>query len=285
MREDMAKVIVERPRRGGSIRRPGRAVDIEDLPSKESLRRPYRLRGTHKKLNENLAPLRRYLESQVGRPWDAVYSDIAAHLRVDSTVQQHVRDHLKDLVEIVPVERWYSVYGTFGRRKVRSSRWQSMYVDPLDGILKKDPDGEGRARERRRKEAERPVERVELGPSSELRLVDGIWYEVAYAALPAPVYKTVVERQLVRLRPFQYRSPTVEMDVEVRRLVSSPVWDVALKRWIPPGPRTDGEAERRRWRSEYGSLNGRYAASKRQVDGRTLRRHGLVNADAPQQWS
>jgi hypothetical protein len=273
----MAKVIVERPRRGG-LRRPGRTVDVEDMPSKESLRRPYRLRGTDKHLNENLAPLRRYLESRIGSRWDEVYSDIAAHLRVDSTVQQHVRDHLKDLVEIVPQERWFSVWdGAGGRRKVRGGRYQALYVDPSDGILKKDPDGEGRARAARRRAAERPIERIGLDAMRELRLIDGIWYEIAYASLPAPVYKTVVERRAVRLRPFGWNSPVVEMDVEVRRLVSSPVYDVALKRWIPLGPREDGEAERRRWRSEYGRLNGRYAVAKRQADGRTLRRHGIRN--------
>lgn len=280
MREDMAKVIVERPRRGGSVRRPGRAVDLEDMPSKESLRRPYRLRGTHKYLNENLAPLRRYLESRVGRPWDEVYSEICAHLRVDSTVQQHVRDHLKDLVEIVPEERWYSVYGAEGRRKVRSSRWQSMYVDPADGILRKDPDREGRARANRRREAERPKDRVRIDGSRELRLVDGIWYEVAYALLPAPRYVAVVERRPVRLNPHRWDSPVVEMDVEVRRLTTSPVYDVALKRWIPAGPRIDGEAERRRWQAEFGRLGGRYAAAKRQVDSRTLRRYGIANGAA-----
>lgn len=42
--------------------------------------------------------MRRYLHAQVGRPWDKVWSDIAAGLRGTSTVQQHVRDHVFDFV-------------------------------------------------------------------------------------------------------------------------------------------------------------------------------------------
>ena len=60
------------------------------------MRRGQQHRGGLKLLNENLAPLRRYLERQVGRPWDKVYSEIAEGLRVASTVQRHVRDHLRD---------------------------------------------------------------------------------------------------------------------------------------------------------------------------------------------
>ena len=88
MRDDMARVIVERPRipdRGA--RRKRRPVPLDQLPAQEGMRRPHIRFWGGKQLNENLAPLRRYLERQVGRPWDKIYSDIVAHLRVDSTVQ------------------------------------------------------------------------------------------------------------------------------------------------------------------------------------------------------
>ena len=94
MREDMARVIVERPRINPRNTRKGRARSLDELPPHEGMRRAQALRGDRKQLNEILAPLRRYLESQVGRPWSKVYAEIAAGLRVDSTVQQHVRDHL-----------------------------------------------------------------------------------------------------------------------------------------------------------------------------------------------
>jgi hypothetical protein len=47
---------------------------------------------------ENLRPLERWLRSNVGRPWDAVYSEICEVLPADSVVKKHVRDHLGDFV-------------------------------------------------------------------------------------------------------------------------------------------------------------------------------------------
>ena len=51
-------------------------------------------------LNEHLGPLRRYLDSQVGRPWDKVFSEICAHIDRSSAVQDHVRDHVEDYVTV-----------------------------------------------------------------------------------------------------------------------------------------------------------------------------------------
>ena len=120
MRRDMFKVIVERPRRfgpGGWTRgRPPR--DAEDGPSHAGMRRPYDSWHERKELNENLAPLRRYLMKQVGRPWNKVFSEICEHLRTDSTVQEHVRRHLGDFV---------AIHG-------RDSR--PLYVDPRTGLLR-----------------------------------------------------------------------------------------------------------------------------------------------------
>ena len=149
MREDMAKVIVERPRRGGfgQAQRPNAVPTWEAQPIKQGMK--YRLADT-KSLNENLAPLRRYLARQVGRPWAKVYSEISANLKATNAVQQHVRDHLKDYVAIkvsfnkagepMSVSRWWRSY--------------DFYVDPRDGILKRakaDTDkARKRAKERRR---------------------------------------------------------------------------------------------------------------------------------------
>ena len=108
MRDDMFEIIIERPRWGsrmGHFRRARRRdpkVDAKRDP--EGMMRQigigrgsWMARGV-KSLNENLAPLRRYLESQVNRPWDKVWSDISENLSTGSTVQQHVRDHIADLV-------------------------------------------------------------------------------------------------------------------------------------------------------------------------------------------
>ena len=88
----MHKVIVERARLGGRgpTRRPRgeKNVNLAELPAKQGMRRRHLLHGDPKQLNENLAPLKRYLGKQVGRPWNAVYRDLSARLRAASAVQQ-----------------------------------------------------------------------------------------------------------------------------------------------------------------------------------------------------
>jgi hypothetical protein len=145
MREDMACVIVERPRIKAYSNRKGRRQEPEDMPAHEGMRRARALRGDRKQLNENLAPLRRYLARQVGRPWSKVYAEIAAHLRADSTVQQHVRDHLKDFVAVKPRR------GISSWRSFRYPLWyQRLYVDPITGLLcRTDRLPEEKARRRR----------------------------------------------------------------------------------------------------------------------------------------
>jgi hypothetical protein len=95
--------------------------------------------GRTKHLNENLAPLKRYLHKQIGRRWDDVFSEFCAHLDTGSTVKMHVREHLDDFV-IRKV--WREPDGTLwgvGRwgspdRLVKS--WTELYVDPDDGSIK-----------------------------------------------------------------------------------------------------------------------------------------------------
>ena len=131
MRKDMAKVIVERGRVSLGSQRKGRRRDFEDMPSHEGMRRSQELRGNPKYFRENLAPLRRYLAGQVGRPWNSVFADITEHLRVSGAVQQHVRNHLQDFVAITP------------RKNVRNlatsnALWpQEFYVDPKTGLLRR----------------------------------------------------------------------------------------------------------------------------------------------------
>jgi hypothetical protein len=138
MREDMARVIVQRPRIRAFSKRGMRRLPLEELPAHEGMRRPHELRGCSKSFNENLAPLRRYLERQVGRPWNKVYSEIAARLHTSSTVQQHVRDHLQDFVALCARRRSRTVFHLDGRRERHEALWhQPLYVDPRDGTLKR----------------------------------------------------------------------------------------------------------------------------------------------------
>lgn len=205
MRDDMAKVIVERPRRGGGLTRKGRALPLELLPSCEGMRRPHVRHYRGKELNENLAPLRRYLDRQVGRPWRKVFAEIAANLRVASTVDQHVRDHVRDYVALAPRP------GINDFRHRADGIWaEDFYVDPADGLLKRTADLPALRRKRRlaaeRRCAPRPVTRIVLGSDRELRRIDGIWYELRRSG--PREHTPEAEREFRRLHSDQPRVTT-----------------------------------------------------------------------------
>jgi hypothetical protein len=240
------------------------------------MRRGHAERGDTKQLNENLAPLRRYLEGQVGRPWNKVYAEIAANLRVDSTVQQHVRGHLGDFVAVTPrrnLSGWYS--------PIRGGLWwQRLYVDPVTGLLCRTdrlPEEKARRRAERARPAP-PVERVKLDETRELRLMAGLWYELTLAPLPEPVYRVRRETRKLPHVPYSSRPRFIAADMNVGRLITPPVRDAASGAMIHVGPAIDdpqGWAAYRRERPDR-----RYATAKRVLSSHELRRYGLTNTDA-----
>src|SRR5262245_6912393 len=149
MREDMFEVIIERPRRGSRMRYPRNRRRVDKIASRNDPDLlPLQLghnRDIHqslgysrKYLNENLNPPRRYLESHVNRPWNKVFSEICENLKTSSTVQQHVRDHLKDLVATDIIcndgERWVRSFW-WGTIRLSDSGYE-LYVDPRTGLLR-----------------------------------------------------------------------------------------------------------------------------------------------------
>src|SRR5690242_7166676 len=98
MRPDMHKVIVERPRFGGSWARKGRLPrDLESLKAKEGMRLRYQERW--KEFNDHLGPLRRYLRKQVGRPWNKVYSELR-HGSAGQLLRDHLLRHVFEMVKL-----------------------------------------------------------------------------------------------------------------------------------------------------------------------------------------
>lgn len=179
MRSDMAQVIVERPRRGHRLGYPRGflarfARDLESAPSRESMGRGYGQKG----LNENLAPLVRFLRSRVGRPWSAVFSEISERISVSSAVQKHVVDHLRDFVSVRTWEADGAIWtleGWSGVQRVEArGRHAQFYVCPRTGLLLEAP--------RRRPQPPKPdPDRRILDRSTELRRLAGVWYLVQLA--------------------------------------------------------------------------------------------------------
>jgi hypothetical protein len=150
MRADMAKVLVERPRPGsrdGSRPRKGyrkllrKALDSGDPPpAREGIKA--RSGGT-RFFNEHLGPLRRFLDSNVGRPWDKVYSEICARVDRGNVVQKHILTHLFEYVvtNVVLIDgepcRGDGEYGGYGRPLRDGYSRNRWYVCPNSGLLRR----------------------------------------------------------------------------------------------------------------------------------------------------
>jgi hypothetical protein len=180
MRSDMAKVIVERPRRGSgaATKRKGYERELtkagaDNLPRREGMKR--RGGGT-KEFNEHLGPLRRYLQANVGRPWNKVYAEICANIDRGNVVQKHILTHVFDyvathvvLLEGVPCHgdgRWYGQPIQWG--------WTAFYVCPRSGLLRQLP---RRSRKRRTTIVE-DHKHVRLDAQQVCIQFDGAWHLV-----------------------------------------------------------------------------------------------------------
>ena len=141
MRDDMFKVIVERPRWGASHAASPKLKRMAHTDTQHiGLKRHARIGAPYTKmLNENLAPLVRYLRRQRGRRWDAVFSEMCASLDTGSVVKMHVRQHIEDFVltriSIGRQGEWMFEGQVLGR-KGQWFRRRELFVDPRDGILK-----------------------------------------------------------------------------------------------------------------------------------------------------
>lgn len=191
VRKDMFKVIVERPRRGARLRiNRARFTGDEALPSRVSMKRFRKINRTETKcLNENLAPLKRFLMKQVGRPWNKVYSEICEHLDANNTVKQHVRDHLKDFIVIkVAIGRdgeWMNGNEWPGWRGCGTLWHQPLYVDPNDGLIKRSDKlwkklGIEAKRWKRKQQAAADPNIRKIDADRALHRIGGIWYEIKF---------------------------------------------------------------------------------------------------------
>jgi len=208
----MAKVIVERPRLKRAPRGKGSPYprgklkgiferDLDNTPSKLGMKFPH----AEKWLNENLAPLRRFVLGQLGRPWDKVRAEIAAHVRRTSAVQAHIFEHLDDyVVEHVEMIDGKPHTRRRGRRlePLSSYRGTPLWVCPRTGRLRSPP------------AATKPKARfgrtVRLDPRHELREVDGRWVHVTLAPISAGVsvdglYDLLLDERLEHGRYFDHR--------------------------------------------------------------------------------
>ena len=264
MRDDMFKVIVERPRRVNSnaYKGDGRPFrNREELAGVLGMKMGY---NDSKGLNENLAPLKRFLEKQVNRPWDKVYAEIRAVIDARSTVKQHILQHLNDFVETQT--RWEGDRKA-GRVLLRQHRRSGSYVElaqsraelfvhPVSGILLRNRFHASYKADRDREhlafELDKSRVRRILSDRVQLHLINQVWYEVTLDTLPPPyIVLKEIDGVVGRRRMFDKR------------------WDVLRKEWVIL--ENNARVAATGSSQDYYGCAALYAREKRQLNSREIR--------------
>jgi len=139
MRADMHKVVVERERHGSTRknRKWGQRLasvpdtDYDDQRKFVSSARGRQYSNNHKWFTDVLGPLEGFLRSNLGRPWDKVFSELRQGLDVRKVTGRHIFDHLESMVE---TDCWI---GTDRKVYTRPRGWEvnGFYVHPRTGLL------------------------------------------------------------------------------------------------------------------------------------------------------
>jgi hypothetical protein len=210
MRNDMAKVVTERPRSGHAnpSRKWGRRLGKDEYelddhgPTRASSARHWQY-ANFKTFSDLIGPLRRYLRKQVGRPWDTVWSEITQTLDSRSLSGQHIFDHILWEVEC---HAWVGRDGRIYRRRLygRVRPVEGLYVHPITRLLRCAPERRYRARDSsfvRVQEALKPFGIVVESADDVARYrVDGLrvwerrdrgWFIHTYRRMPAPLIRVV----------------------------------------------------------------------------------------------
>jgi hypothetical protein len=183
MRKDMSKILTDEPRHGARLKdRKGRKRAENRVPDEEKpIKEPHNLRyrWEHngfdaKQFGEHLGPLRRFILSCVGRPWNDVYSEICEHVSRDNVVQKHIFTHLWQYVATnvymkdgLPYDKTYGL-----------TIYQDTYVHPDTGILCKTP------QERKRRHVHKNVDYIRINKDEIYYKQEGIWYRCTMRDLP-----------------------------------------------------------------------------------------------------
>lgn len=191
MRKDMSKVVIERPRHGHSLpsRRTSLRIrhydidhDYDDLPKRVSGSRNKHIQAASvweiKYFSDLLGPLRRFLRSNVGRPWDKIYSELSQNLDKRKTTGIHVFEHLEWEVSLnCYIGKDGKVYTRRAYRKPQSA--DGFYVHPRTGLLCWiDPNLKWKAERENRKAEEKARNswRVAINGKRHYVKLNGIWY-------------------------------------------------------------------------------------------------------------
>lgn len=146
MRSDMGKVVTEAPRHGSdlpskkyrkSIRWEGFDAEYEEpYYHSASARRQYGFH--HREFSDVLGPLRRFINSCVGKRWDDIYSELSQKLSRNPTGRDHILTHVRFWVAVHAYQR---EDGLWVDKELMSHQYRDygivdgLYVHPITNII------------------------------------------------------------------------------------------------------------------------------------------------------
>lgn len=146
MRDDMAKVVAERPRRGHRNKSkkttgvPIRRFDPDadyDEPTRLPVARGRQYGYDAKEFSDLINPLKRYLRSCIGKPWKKVHSELSQKLDRRGVSGSHIWDHVRWEIEtdccIGDDGRAYTNNRKYGRGE---RPIVGLYVHPKTGLVR-----------------------------------------------------------------------------------------------------------------------------------------------------
>jgi len=206
MRPDLNKLLCERERVGSTDKyknyrrlkkfNPAPGDEGENLPFREGTKFRYGYNG--RSFNENLSPLRGAIRANLGKRWDTFYSELCKNFDKRSVINQHILQHLFQYVErelyIEDGELWVRAarYTSSGDQKLRDSTYTEYYVDPRDGIMKKNKwyGGDKARKDRDAAEARAKEHAVTrwIDDDTVLRKIEDTWFVFDLKDIPKAYY-------------------------------------------------------------------------------------------------
>ncbi|MBW4472344.1 MAG: hypothetical protein KME45_18365 [Stenomitos rutilans HA7619-LM2] len=190
----LSEIVIERPRGGRrmSLRKlTGFKKQLHQLTeeaSQDGLFNSYLIkpRNKSKYLSDHLGPLRRFLRSKVGQPWNDVYSELCQRLDGSTMAGQHVLDHVQDYVER-HVELINGIPCQKSRRQYRLTQGYrfKLYVHPETGILCDPAESSLTSIADPPPKPKWQTDTINLDAYHQYHKLDDIWYLITYQEIPA----------------------------------------------------------------------------------------------------
>lgn len=198
----MHKVVIERPRAGRSWARshPRPKPPFDSAPRFESIKAPHVRR---KWFSDLLGPLKRWLRSQLGRPWNDIYSEACAVIKPDSVIRIHVKTHLLEFVErhtfmhegkVCYLDTWRDGITSITERRFGRTEF---FVHPEDGVLLEIPNVSKKIQQANKPKT--PLTRCWLRKGVALQHIRGLWFECHFEVVPVDMRFKAYDHALERV--------------------------------------------------------------------------------------